>query len=45
MIGDFCTSICAIALKIASIPELDKMQLPVSWQEQADKKDIDNLLT
>lgn len=38
MIGDFCTSICAIALKIASIPELDKMQLPVSWQEQVDKK-------
>lgn len=38
MIGDFCTSICAIALKIASIPELDKMQLPVSWQEQAYKK-------
>lgn len=38
MIGDFCTSICAIALKIASIPELDKMQLPVSWQEQADRK-------
>ena len=38
MIGDFSTSICAIALKIASIPELDKMQLPVSWQEQVDKK-------
>lgn len=38
MIGDFCTSICAIALKIASIPELDKMQLPVCWQEQVDKK-------
>lgn len=38
MIGDFSTSICAIALKIASIHELDKMQLPVSWQEQFDKK-------
>ena len=38
MIGDFCTSICAIALKITSIPELDKMQLPVCWQEQVDKK-------
>ena len=38
MIGDFSTSICAIALKIASIPELDKMLLPVSWQEQMDKK-------
>ena len=36
--GDFCTSITAIALGIASIPVLDDMQMPISWQEQIDKK-------
>lgn len=36
--GDFCTSITAIALKIASIPNLDNMQMPVSWEEQMKKK-------
>ena len=36
--GDFCTSITAIALGIASIPVLDDMKMPISWQEQIDKK-------
>jgi hypothetical protein len=36
--GDFCTSITAIALGIASIPVLDDMQMPISWQAQIDKK-------
>lgn len=36
--GDFCTSITAIALAIASIPVLDDMQMPISWQDQIAKK-------
>jgi len=36
--GDFCTSITAIALKIASIPNLDEMLMPISWEEQMNKK-------
>lgn len=36
--GDFCTSVTAIALHIASIPSLDDMKMPVSWQELIDKK-------
>lgn len=36
--GDFCTSITAIALKIASIDNLDELQMPTSWQELIDKK-------
>ncbi len=37
-IGDFCTSITAIALKIASIANLDEQQMPTSWQDLIDKK-------
>ena len=36
--GDFYTSVTAIALGIASVPTLDNMQTPVSWQEQINKK-------
>jgi len=36
--GDFCTSITAIALKIATISNLDEMLMPVSWEEQMKKK-------
>lgn len=36
--GDFCTSITAIALGIASVPVLDNMQMPISWQDQVAKK-------
>ena len=36
--GDFCTSITAIALGIASVPVLDNMQMPISWQDQITKK-------
>ena len=36
--GDFCTSITAIALGIASIAVLDKMQVPESWQDLINKK-------
>ena len=36
--GDFCTSITAIALGIASITDLDNMKMPISWQEQIAKK-------
>ena len=36
--GDFCASITAIALGIASIPTFNNMQMPASWQEQINKK-------
>ena len=36
--GDFCTSVVAIALGISRIPVLDDMKMPVSWQEQINKK-------
>lgn len=36
--GDFCTSINAIALGISSIPVLEHMQMPVSWQDLITKK-------
>ena len=36
--GDFCTSVTAIALHIASIPSLDRMAMPVTWRELIDKK-------
>lgn len=36
--GDLCTSITAIALKIASIPCLGNLEMPVSWQDQVNKK-------
>ena len=36
--GDFCTSVVAIALGISRIPTLDDMKMPVSWQEQINKK-------
>ncbi len=38
--GDFCTSITAIALGIASIPVLDKMQIPESWHDLINKKTL-----
>lgn len=38
--GDFCTSITAIALGIASVPVLDNMQMPISWQDQIAKKKL-----
>lgn len=37
-IGDFCTSITAIGLKIASIQKFENMQMPISWQDQINKK-------
>ena len=36
--GDFCTSVVAIALGIARISDLDHMAVPVSWEEQIEKK-------
>lgn len=36
--GDFCTSITSIALGIASIPVIDEMQMPESWQDLINKK-------
>lgn len=36
--GDFCTSITAIALKIASISNLEELQMPNSWKELLNKK-------
>lgn len=37
--GDFCTSVVVtIALGISRIPVLDDMKLPMSWQEQINKK-------
>ena len=36
--GDFQTSVSAIALGIASIPSLDSMKIPVSWEELVKKR-------
>lgn len=36
--GDFCTSVVAIALGIARIPDLNEMLIPISWQDQISKK-------
>ena len=36
--GDFQTSVSAIALGIASIPSLDSMQMPASWEELVKKR-------
>ena len=36
--GDFCTSITAIALGIASIAVLDEMPMPESWQDLISRK-------
>ena len=36
--GDFQTSVSAIALGIASIPSLDSMKIPASWEELIKKR-------
>lgn len=36
--GDFQTSVSAIALGIASIPSLDSMKVPVSWEALINKR-------
>lgn len=36
--GDFVTSVSAIALGIATIPSLDSLKVPVSWETLIDKR-------
>lgn len=38
--GDFCKSLTAVGLEIASISNISQFQLPVSWQKMIDQKII-----
>lgn len=36
--GNFCKSVVAIGLEIASVSDIAQFQIPVSWQEMIDQK-------